>query len=133
MACGRSQARGQIGAAAPGLCHSHSNPRSEQPLRPTPQLTAHVNFHGFLWEVIKLNTYLTCSLAIDISFFGKCLFKSYLSFGLLVDFQECLLYSVRCMYWRDYFPFCALRFHFFLKNGDVIDMLCKLKMYKLLI
>ena len=88
MACGRSQARGQIGAAAPGLCHSHSNPRSEQPLRPTPQLTAHVNFHGFLWEVIKLNTYLTCSLAIDISFFGKCLFKSYYLLAFLLIFRS---------------------------------------------
>jgi len=28
-ACGSSQARGQIGAAAAGLYHSHSNARSE--------------------------------------------------------------------------------------------------------
>ena len=28
-AYGGSQARGQIGATAAGLCHSHSNPRSE--------------------------------------------------------------------------------------------------------
>ena len=35
-----SQPRGPIGAAAAGLCHSHSNMGSEQCLRPTPQLTA---------------------------------------------------------------------------------------------
>ena len=34
-----SQARGQIGAAAAGLCHSHSNTRSEPHLQPTQQLT----------------------------------------------------------------------------------------------
>ena len=34
------QARGQIGAVAAGLCHSHSNTRSKLCLRPTPQLTA---------------------------------------------------------------------------------------------
>ena len=39
-AYGGSQARGQIGAIAPGLHHSHSNARSEPPLRPMPQLTA---------------------------------------------------------------------------------------------
>ena len=37
---GGSQARGQIGATAAGLHHSHSNARSELGLRPTPQLTA---------------------------------------------------------------------------------------------
>ena len=35
-----SQARGQIGATAAGLHHSHSNARSELLLWPTPQLTA---------------------------------------------------------------------------------------------
>ena len=40
LACGGSQARGLIGAAAAGLCHCHSNARSEPHLRPTPQLTA---------------------------------------------------------------------------------------------
>ena len=30
MAYGSSQARGQIGAAATALCHSHSHARSEQ-------------------------------------------------------------------------------------------------------
>ena len=41
VAYGGSQARGQIGAAAAGLRHSHSNTRSEQCLwPPTPQLTA---------------------------------------------------------------------------------------------
>ena len=35
---GNSQARGQIWATAPGLCHSHSNVGSE--LQPTPQLRA---------------------------------------------------------------------------------------------
>ena len=39
-ACGGFQARGQIGAAATSLCHSHSNARYEPRLRPTPQLTA---------------------------------------------------------------------------------------------
>ena len=39
-AYGDLQARGQIGAAAAGLCHSHSNAGSEPRLRPTPQLTA---------------------------------------------------------------------------------------------
>ena len=37
---GGSQARGPIGATAAGLCHSHSNARSELALRPTPQLMA---------------------------------------------------------------------------------------------
>ena len=37
---GGSQARGQIGAVAAGLHHSHSNARSEPHLQPTPQLTA---------------------------------------------------------------------------------------------
>ena len=37
-AYGGSQARGQIGATAAGLHHSHSNARSELHLRPTPQL-----------------------------------------------------------------------------------------------
>ena len=36
---GISQARGQIGAIAAGLHHSHSNARSKPHLRPTPQLT----------------------------------------------------------------------------------------------
>ena len=39
-AYGGSQARGQIGAAVAGLCHSHSNARSESHLQPTPQLKA---------------------------------------------------------------------------------------------
>ena len=39
-AYGGSQARGQIGAAAAGLRHSHSNAGSELHLQPTPQLTA---------------------------------------------------------------------------------------------
>ena len=37
---GGSQAKGQIGAAAAGLCHSHSNARSQAHLQATPQLTA---------------------------------------------------------------------------------------------
>ena len=37
MAHGGSQARGQIGAVAAGLYHSHSNARSEPHLQPTPQ------------------------------------------------------------------------------------------------
>ena len=37
---GGSQARGQIGATAAGLYHSHSNSGSELHLPPTPQLTA---------------------------------------------------------------------------------------------
>ena len=39
-AYGGSQARGQIGAVAPGLHQSHSNAGSEPRLQPTPQLTA---------------------------------------------------------------------------------------------
>ena len=38
-AYGGSQARGLTGAVAAGLCHSHSNARSELHLQPTPQLT----------------------------------------------------------------------------------------------
>ena len=40
MACGGSQAKGQIGATAASLYHSHSNAGSEPHLQPTPQLTA---------------------------------------------------------------------------------------------
>ena len=40
VAYGRSQVRGQIGAVATGLYHSHSNTRSEPHLRTIPQLTA---------------------------------------------------------------------------------------------
>ena len=40
VAYGGSQARGQIGAVATGLCQSHSNAGSEPRLQPTPQLTA---------------------------------------------------------------------------------------------
>ena len=40
MAYGDSQARGQVGAVAASLHHSHSNVGSEPHLRPTPQLTA---------------------------------------------------------------------------------------------
>jgi len=40
MACGGSQARGLIRAAAAGLHHSHSNEGSEPHLQPTPKLTA---------------------------------------------------------------------------------------------
>ena len=39
-AYGGFQARGQIGAIATGLHHSHSNAGSEPRLRPTPQVTA---------------------------------------------------------------------------------------------
>ena len=39
-ACGGSQARGLIAVVAAGLCHSHSNAKSEPHLRPIPQLTA---------------------------------------------------------------------------------------------
>ena len=39
-AYGGSHARGQIGAVASGLHHSHSNSGSGLPLQPTPQLTA---------------------------------------------------------------------------------------------
>ena len=42
-AYGGSQARGQIGAVATGLCHRHSNARSKPCLQPTPQLTAMPN------------------------------------------------------------------------------------------
>ena len=38
-AYGSSQAKGQTGASAAGLHHSHSNTRSRPCLRPTPQLT----------------------------------------------------------------------------------------------
>ena len=40
VAYGGSEARGQIGAVAAGLRHSHSNAGSEPRLRPTPQLMA---------------------------------------------------------------------------------------------
>ena len=40
MAFGGSQARGQIGAEAVGLRHSHSNLELEPHLGPTPQFTA---------------------------------------------------------------------------------------------
>ena len=40
IAYGGSHARGPIGAAVANLHHSHSNPRSELHLQPTPQLTA---------------------------------------------------------------------------------------------
>ena len=40
MACGGSQARGQIRAVATSLRQSHSNAGSEPRLQPTPQLTA---------------------------------------------------------------------------------------------
>ena len=40
VANGGSQARGQIGAVATGLHHSHSNAGSKSHLQPTPQLTA---------------------------------------------------------------------------------------------
>ena len=39
-ACGGSQARGQIGAVAIGLRHSHNNTGLEQSLEFTPQLKA---------------------------------------------------------------------------------------------
>ena len=39
-AYGGSQARGQIGAVAIGLCQSHSNTGSQPRVRPTPQLVA---------------------------------------------------------------------------------------------
>ena len=39
-AYGSSQARGQIGASAGGLHHSHNNTGSELRLQPTPQLRA---------------------------------------------------------------------------------------------
>ena len=39
-AYGSSQARGQIGAAAAGLCHSHSNTRSKPHLQPMAQFVA---------------------------------------------------------------------------------------------
>ena len=39
MAYGCSQARGQIGAVAAGLHHSHSNKGSKPCLQPIPQLT----------------------------------------------------------------------------------------------
>ena len=37
--CGSSRARGQIGAAAAGLCHNHSYSASEPHFLPTPQFT----------------------------------------------------------------------------------------------
>ena len=40
IAYGSSQARGQIGAIAAGLHHSHSTTRSEPHLRPIPRLMA---------------------------------------------------------------------------------------------
>ena len=40
VACGSSQARGQIGAVGASLRHSHSNVGSEPRLQPTPQLMA---------------------------------------------------------------------------------------------
>ena len=40
MAYEGSQARGQIGAVASALCHSHSNTGSKLHLQHTPQLTA---------------------------------------------------------------------------------------------
>ena len=40
VAYGSSQARGQIGAIAASLHHSHSNARSKPHLQPTPQLRA---------------------------------------------------------------------------------------------
>ena len=43
MAYGGSQAGSLIGATAANLCCSHSNARSEQHLRPTPQLMAMLN------------------------------------------------------------------------------------------
>ena len=39
-ACGSFHSRGQIRAAATGLCHRHSNAGSKMCLRPAPQLTA---------------------------------------------------------------------------------------------
>ena len=42
-AYGGSQARGQVGAVAAGLCQSHSSLGSKPRLQPTPQLTAMLN------------------------------------------------------------------------------------------
>ena len=42
-AYGGSQAKGQIRASTAGLCHSHSNTRSEPHLSPTPQLMTRLN------------------------------------------------------------------------------------------
>ena len=39
-ACGVSEAKGPFEAVAAGLCHSHSNTRSEPSLRSTPELRA---------------------------------------------------------------------------------------------
>ena len=40
MVSGGSQTKGQIGATAAGLCHSHSNIRYKPSLQPIPQLMA---------------------------------------------------------------------------------------------
>ena len=42
-ACGGSQARGRIGAAAAGLHHGHSNEGPEPCLQPIPQLMARMD------------------------------------------------------------------------------------------
>ena len=48
-AYGSSQARDQIRAIAAGLCHSHSNARSELRLGPTPQLMATLDSQPTEW------------------------------------------------------------------------------------
>ena len=49
-AYGSSQAKGQIGATATSLYHSHSNARSELHLQPTPQLTARQDPQHTKWR-----------------------------------------------------------------------------------
>ena len=57
-AYGISQDRGEIGAIATGLYHSHRNMGSELHLQPIPQLTAmpdHLYPHGFLSDSFPLS------------------------------------------------------------------------------
>ena len=91
VACGGSQAKGQIGAVAASLCHSHSNAGSEPQLQPTPQRWQCRILNPLRpgieptssWMLVKFNNHQAmmgthgsislnsiCSLFISVSHFG---------------------------------------------------------------
>ena len=61
-AYGGSQARGQIGAAAAGLHHSHSNIRSKPCRRPTLQLMARRILNPLSWARVGTRILMDTSL-----------------------------------------------------------------------
>ena len=122
-AYGSSQARGWIGAAAAGLCHSHNNTRSELHLWPVLQLVAMpdplTNWMKpgiepkFSWVLVRFFCFCFLLVFFLLVFFVLFCFCFLLEFFVFCFFVSLFCFSVFFFFFFFFFFFCFFFFSFF--------------------